>query len=247
MEVHHHGHVQHSHKWKDYTYQFLMLFLAVFCGVLAEYQLDHRIEKEREEEYMVSMTDDLKQDVINIDIDIRNRTEKIQNADSLTALLLNDNYQNNSGMIYYLARKFSVVGYVFHMTDGTLMELKNSGGLRLVKKQKVVDGLQHYFNLYQKSEDVQLFARESLVEYRDVMIQLFDFKVFNEMINNFPRIAPPKGNPALLSTDSNRINELLMRVQLVKTAEIVSITHLKELKEVAIKMQESIKKEYKLE
>ena len=247
MEVHHHGHVQHSHKWKDYTYQFIMLFLAVFCGVLAEYQLDHRIENEREEEYMVSMMDDLKQDVVNIDVDIRNRTEKIQNADSLTALLLNDNYQNSSGMIYYLARKFSVVGYVFHMTDGTLMELKNSGGLRLVKNKKVVDGLQHYFNEYQKTEDVQLFAREALVDYRDIMVQVFDFRVFNEMINSFPKILPPKGNPSLLSTDSNKINELLMRAQLVKTAEIASIKHLKELKDCAIKMQENIKKEYRLE
>jgi hypothetical protein len=38
MEVHHHGHVHEKKKWKEYLFQFLMLFLAVFCGFLAEYQ-----------------------------------------------------------------------------------------------------------------------------------------------------------------------------------------------------------------
>jgi hypothetical protein len=37
MEVHHHGHVHADKKWKEYFFQFLMLFLAVFCGFLAEW------------------------------------------------------------------------------------------------------------------------------------------------------------------------------------------------------------------
>ena len=40
MEVHHHAHHGHEKKtWKNYFWEFLMLFLAVFCGFLAEYQL----------------------------------------------------------------------------------------------------------------------------------------------------------------------------------------------------------------
>ena len=34
MEVHHHPHVHHSKKWKDYLFEFLMLFLAVTAGFL---------------------------------------------------------------------------------------------------------------------------------------------------------------------------------------------------------------------
>jgi hypothetical protein len=48
MEVHHHGHVHEQKKWKEYLFQFFMLFLAVFCGFLAEYQLEHMIEKQWE-------------------------------------------------------------------------------------------------------------------------------------------------------------------------------------------------------
>ena len=44
MEVHHHSHTA-GKKWTHYFWEFFMLFLAVFCGFLAEYQLEHKIEK----------------------------------------------------------------------------------------------------------------------------------------------------------------------------------------------------------
>ena len=49
MEVHHHSH-KNAHKkvWKEYFWEFFMLFLAVFCGSLAELQLEHYIENQRE-------------------------------------------------------------------------------------------------------------------------------------------------------------------------------------------------------
>ena len=50
MEVHHHAHHGGKKNWKSYFWEFLMLFLAVFCGFLAEYQLEHIFEREREKE-----------------------------------------------------------------------------------------------------------------------------------------------------------------------------------------------------
>ena len=32
MEVHHHAHHEGKKNWKSYIWEFLMLFLAVFCG-----------------------------------------------------------------------------------------------------------------------------------------------------------------------------------------------------------------------
>jgi hypothetical protein len=150
MEVHHHGHVQHSSKWKDYLYQFIMLFLAVFCGSLAEYYLDHNLEKEKEEQYAHSMIQDLDLDLINIKRDIAETSSRIKNIDSLNADLMDPNYQSKLGDIYYRARKLSVLNYYYSMTDGTLMELKNSGNLRLIKSIAMVDSIQSYYNVYQQ-------------------------------------------------------------------------------------------------
>jgi hypothetical protein len=69
MEVHAHTHTAadpDSHrgrkKWTHYFWEFLMLFLAVFCGFLAEYQLEHKIEKDRGKIYMKNLLEDLKTD-----------------------------------------------------------------------------------------------------------------------------------------------------------------------------------------
>ena len=59
MEVHHHGHVHEKKKWREYVFQFLMLFLAVFLGFLAENRREHGIERHREKDYMESLLVDV--------------------------------------------------------------------------------------------------------------------------------------------------------------------------------------------
>jgi len=46
MEVHAHTHTERK-KWTHYLWEFLMLFLAVFCGFLAENQRVHMVEDQR--------------------------------------------------------------------------------------------------------------------------------------------------------------------------------------------------------
>ncbi|HEY5969946.1 MAG TPA: hypothetical protein VIU35_18315, partial [Chitinophagaceae bacterium] len=61
MEVHAHSHTARK-KWTHYFWEFLMLFLAVFCGFLAENQREHMIEHSREKVYMTSLVEDLQKD-----------------------------------------------------------------------------------------------------------------------------------------------------------------------------------------
>jgi hypothetical protein len=50
MEVHHHAHTARK-KWTHYFWEFLMLFLAVFCGFMAENIREHKIEQHRAKEF----------------------------------------------------------------------------------------------------------------------------------------------------------------------------------------------------
>ena len=76
MEVHHHSHLASGEthtsrkKWTHYFWEFLMLFLAVFCGFLAEYQLEHKIEKNRENEYVRSLIKDFEYDTLQFSLTI---------------------------------------------------------------------------------------------------------------------------------------------------------------------------------
>ncbi len=90
MEVHHHTHPAHGKKnWKSYFWEFLMLFLAVFCGFLAEYKLEQTIERHREKEYMQLMVEDLKKDTANINTMVAGNRILITGLDSLLDLLSN--------------------------------------------------------------------------------------------------------------------------------------------------------------
>ena len=119
-----------------------MLFLAVFCGFLAEYQLEQTIERHREKEYIQSMVEDLQKDTAQV--------ARLSNA------LLNKQKQIDSIFMYYenLHKGFNPVLYrnleaingfsIFIYTDRTILQLKNSGGMRLIKNKKASDGIMNY-------------------------------------------------------------------------------------------------------
>jgi hypothetical protein len=98
--------------------------------------------------------------------------------------------------------------------------------------------------VYQQSEEVQNFTIEELNKYRDQMIQVFDVRIFNKMIKNFPIISKPEGNPPLFNENPALINEFLMRVQLTKTMAKINVNFLNKLKNSAQRLKKNIGKKY---
>src|SRR5688572_24275218 len=88
MEVHHHAHSQRK-RWSHYFWEFLMLFLAVFAGFLAENQREHFIEHRREKEYMKSLLEDLQLDSVTMNRIYLLGVHQIVKLDSLIELLDN--------------------------------------------------------------------------------------------------------------------------------------------------------------
>src|SRR5688500_14583552 len=104
MEVHHHSHTSRK-KWTHYFWEFLMLFLAVFCGFLAEYQLEHKIEKDRKSQFINSLVADLQDDVKNLDEMIVWEQLGIATLDTLIYLLNSpEQAKQNGDQLYYVAR-----------------------------------------------------------------------------------------------------------------------------------------------
>jgi hypothetical protein len=65
MEVHTHTHTPRK-KWTHYFWEFLMLFLAVFCGFMAENFREHQIEHKREKQYITSLIKDVELDTASL-------------------------------------------------------------------------------------------------------------------------------------------------------------------------------------
>src|SRR6187551_1122786 len=65
MEVHHHSHTERK-KWHHYFFEFLMLFLAVFAGFLAENWREHVVEHQRAKQYAKTLLKDLSSDTTEL-------------------------------------------------------------------------------------------------------------------------------------------------------------------------------------
>ena len=245
MEVHHHAHTARK-KWSHYFWEFLMLFLAVFAGFLAENQREHYVEHQREKQYMRSMLQDLETDLRNIALSKAEKERMVAYGDSLILLYLDGHYQSNSSHFYYYARNFSTYQNLFVMTDGTLTQLKNSGGLRLIRKPEIVDSLQAYNNLFNQFKLSQEREDRFLGEYREQMAKIFDIRVFNSMVKSYSEIEMPAGNPALFNEDKQMINEMLIKVHIAKRNRLGSILYLTILIEKAVNLIDLIKNEYHL-
>jgi hypothetical protein len=246
MEVHKHPHhVTHKKKWGEYLLEFLMLFLAVFLGFVAENIREHQVEKERENQYIQSLISDLKTDIINIDSIQKQNLFFKQTGDSLFQLLTLADYTNHGNSIYYYGRTFSTRTF-FYMRDGTLKQLNNAGGLRLIHHNEVVDSLQSYQYIYSALVKFQEIKELQLINYRDVMSKVFDVRVLETMVIN-DKIIRPVGNPALFSKNKELLNEMLTKAHFVKRNNSQIITTLNEMKQKAINLLVTIKKEYHLE
>ena len=143
MEVHAHTHTARK-KWTHYFWEFLMLFLAVFCGFLAEYQLEHKIEKDREKQYASSLYEDLKIDTANLKESMRINDFVTRKIDTFRNMVQHQPLQSLPAGTWYYYGRFGTRYMQIAFQDATLHQLKNSGGLRYFKNRSVADAIARY-------------------------------------------------------------------------------------------------------
>jgi hypothetical protein len=247
MEVHHHPHTERK-KWTHYFFEFLMLFLAVFAGFLAENWREHIVERKREKEYILSMIEDLKLDTAGLASDNNTRKTAAVMYDSVITLLRKkERSQFEQQRIYYLARMSLRLSPFARLNDRTYEQMKSSGNLRLIHEKEISDKITHYyFNIkgFSLNTDQTLLRLQSLIEIQG---KVFDGAVFQQMINikNF-EITQPEGYPAFITEDKQTLNELSVRIHYVLSILLYSQNFITELEKEASQLIETLKNEYHL-
>ena len=245
MEVHTHTHTARK-KWTHYFWEFLMLFLAVFCGFLAEYQLEHKIEKEREMVYMNSLYQDLRSDTLNLGILLKNTKDDIDNYDSLFSIFRSKKHLQETSGAYFFGRKLVTIR-VFYPTDGTITQLENSGGLRLIRYRAIVDSIQSYKQSISYLTSMQAFQNEHFVLARSVMGKIFDADVFDIMTGDGSKpLERPLINYPLMPFTKSELNDFHIPMNFIKRNKITQISIIKRLLSKAADLMELIKEKYKL-
>ena len=214
MEVHHHTH--HPKKWKEYFWEFFMLFLAVFCGFLAEYQLEHFIEQQREKKYMLSLKDELVSDTARFAASMQKVRELHPLLDSFYI-----NVKNARAYNYTIKGKWNVyvnettITYLPALT--TILQIKNSGNLRLIKNHELLKEVIRYeamvMNSYAVIAQTVQDAKEKVYTFEDRYCNYDDFSV--SLTNDLNKEKPIYGlsdskivyDMPIISKDPDVLNE----------------------------------------
>src|SRR5258705_8514582 len=124
MEVHAHSHTVGiaigGKKFTHYVWEFLMLFLAVFCGFLAENQREHYVEQQREKQYARELYDEFFADSIVVANKISARLEKEKDMDYLSSYVRDSSLTTLPREFYpsYTAVIYLLNSYFFERKDG---------------------------------------------------------------------------------------------------------------------------------
>ena len=162
MEVHAHTHTARK-KWTHYFWEFIMLFLAVFCGFMAENFREHQIEHNREKQYMSSMIADLENDTTNLLAGFPLKEERIAAIDSV--FLFFENNPNVTLINGSLHQQILRTNWdrLYRRNTTTMDQLKHAGGMRLIRKKNVADSIAAYDLKWMRAE----FWEESYVSQQE--------------------------------------------------------------------------------
>ena len=244
MEVHHHSHTARK-KWTHYFWEFLMLFLAVFCGFLAEYKLEHTIERHREKEFILSMIEDAATDTAKIHVAIAQNTERIKNADTLAiATSKYKRTQSENSSIYSAARKTVYYPELVYPTDRTLFQLKNSGGMRLIRNKKSVESIIAYDNSGKNVVNQQAYYEHYLTALTEAANRLMDFTV---LLNyKQPSSMYQNKNVPIVSPTTEKMLELGNMSMMFQGVMMQYVVRLQEMEKQAVELINTLKKEYNI-
>jgi hypothetical protein len=244
MEVHAHSHTARK-KWTHYFWEFLMLFLAVFCGFLAENFREHQIEHNREKAFIKSFIADLQSDTAQIAGGKQFFEKTFKGLDTLMTALKAPDAIENPKLIN------DCFGYAkddveFISSDRTILQLKNGGNMRLIRKQLVSDSIIFYDQMIKL-----VYARYQVLNIsRNDVMRLLD-EVIDENTTENSRVINREmlsvANPKkLITKDRYKLDMLFNKIKRLKGQQMDYANVLDFLKSYAGNLIVFIRKEYHL-
>ncbi len=197
MEVHHHAHHDHGKKtWKSYFWEFFMLFLAVFCGFLAENFREHYIEEKRVERQLNIMVDNLNYDITRINNNQKITYYGISILDSLrTEVIELLNGKKDFNRFYKLREGLSAYGEP-RFNSSAYDQLTTTGLLRLVKSDSLILQINDYYERVTYMVDAAVdFTNIINEKTTDFYNEISDQTPFNSVFTDFKVQVSGKRDP----------------------------------------------------
>jgi hypothetical protein len=175
MEVHHHSH--HPKKWKEYISEFLMLFLAVSLGFLAENLREEQIIEHQTESVIAQLRLELMQDTTQLSNN-KKTIAKLDTAVAYVAYFIKNDQLETKTEDFYLLHNFILyrVG-IFESACIALDQLKYTGLMKNIKNEKLRSAIEKYNlsikNLEGRAERENNFMDKNTDELRTVPFDIY--------------------------------------------------------------------------
>jgi hypothetical protein len=223
MEVHHHPDLHHDRKkWKEYFLEFLMIFLAVTLGFIAENIRESISEHERAKVFAASMLKDLEADTAQLRPYRTYFDYAASNVDTLMQMLSSHDLKDiPTGKLYWYglwggAHRF------FIPNDATFQQMKSSGSLRYFDRN-IAYNVANYDRLCRMMQTTEASLNTIYGEARKSRALIFEYR-YNDLANNIAQAnnvgladkssadqqkidSFKRSNPPLLSYDKTLFNQ----------------------------------------
>jgi len=232
MEVHHHPEVEKK-GFKEYILEGLMIFLAVTMGFFAETIRENISDNAKGNEYIRSFVQDLQRDTATFSRLLafdEKKTAVLNNLTPCYSIIA----ESHSAACLVPIMKSSLSNKNVNFTDGTMQQLKNAGGFRLLKngdKDSIVS-YDYAVRSYQNFESTVFQERQDII--RDADVKLFNFKadaaLLSDSLKNDVEI------PLLFSENKALLNEYFNDLLLYKRVNNSQMRMIYSLKKQAINL-----------
>jgi len=237
METHaHHLHKAPGKKWSHYVFEFLMLFLAVFSGFLAENWREHIVEHQRAKQYVKTLLKDLASDTTEL-FDVINEDNILLACFDSIGTTIHRGIPNSTvlGSFYYYSNIATFSPRV-KWNYTTITQITQSGSLRYFSNQEFVQKLSTYYsniNFISILNDIDNSYRNESIKLRNRVLNSYFYSNYSDyVIMNFLKIPDSlmkkalllqSNEPALLNEFANSFETRKRQVRILMTRDYATL------------------------
>ncbi|CAD5266993.1 MULTISPECIES: hypothetical protein [unclassified Imperialibacter] len=181
-------------RWKKYVFEFVLLFLAVFFGFLADNLREEYFERQQANELAKSFYEELKNDSVTVVAKVAGRIKKEQAIEYMVRFFKDSALTSTSKdlSINFLWATTVRTPVIFTPRTVVLEQLKSSGSLRYFKSrelQKLVGDLSVAIDYLMERQALEASVYHEYIE--PIMINHMDYDFQYQLLSNgiFDRMA----------------------------------------------------------
>jgi hypothetical protein len=212
MEVHHHSdHHGGTKRFKDYFQEFLMIFLAVTMGFLAENVREYITDNNHVVELVGQLKEDLLNDTANIEKLVSSLKIQMSRTDSLFILLTDPGKQKDFIRMQELIKNSDNLN-IFYPSTGAISTIKTELHLKKFVKTK----LSSHIDNYEKKINVLNEVENRDLEYMGKILESFMSKHFTPENAAAVVMQKPFVNGTLRNLTDDDLIQLSVDINLLK-------------------------------